>query len=290
MVSMANLLLPVDFSERSPGAAHYVRTLARHFHSRVTAMHVLPSPDYAIGGAEVGVAAVGEYFANRREQIEKDLESFVISEFGELQVKTVLFEGDPARHIVEYAHKEKVNLIVMPTHGYGPFRRFILGSVTAKVLHDADCPIWTGVHIDQAPPADQIEFNNILCAVDLGAMSRKALCWAAQFAAEYGSKLTVVHAAAPVDPGEAKYFDPGWRVSLINQAKEEVTKLQETVGTHADAVVEAGEVQKVVRNVAESIKADLVVIGRGTAAGVFGRLRANAYAIIRESPCPVVSV
>jgi hypothetical protein len=32
------------------------------------------------------------------------------------------------------------------------------------------------------------------------------------------------------------------------------------------------------------------VIGRGSAAGVYGRLRANAYTLIRQSPCPVVSV
>jgi nucleotide-binding universal stress UspA family protein len=36
--------------------------------------------------------------------------------------------------------------------------------------------------------------------------------------------------------------------------------------------------------------ANLLVIGRGSASGIFGRLRANAYSIIRESPCPVVSV
>jgi hypothetical protein len=33
-----------------------------------------------------------------------------------------------------------------------------------------------------------------------------------------------------------------------------------------------------------------VIIGRGSAAGDFGRLRTNSYAIIRQSPCPVVSV
>jgi nucleotide-binding universal stress UspA family protein len=290
MVSIGKILLPVDFSERSPGAAHYTRTLARHFNSSVHVMHVLPSPDYAVGGVEVGVAAVGEYFANRREQVAKDLSSFAESELGDLQVNTILYEGDPARHIVEYAHQEKINLIVMPTHGYGPFRRFILGSVTAKVLHDADCPVWTGVHLAESPPADQIEFRNIICAIDLGAMSKKTLCWAAQFAAEYNARLTIVHAAPPVEIGQSRYFDPAWRLALIQQAKDEIAKLQESLGSRADVVVDPGEAQKVVRAVAEEGKADVVVIGRGTSAGVFGRLRANAYAIIRESPCPVVSV
>jgi len=46
----------------------------------------------------------------------------------------------------------------------------------------------------------------------------------------------------------------------------------------------------VVCELAKRLPAELLVIGRGSAAGVFGRLRTNAYAIIRESPCAVVSV
>ena len=71
--------------------------------------------------------------------------------------------------------REQMDLIVMPTHGYGPFRRFILGSVTAKVLHDADCPVMTGVHLEEAPPIDTIAFRHVLVAVDLGPQSAPAL-------------------------------------------------------------------------------------------------------------------
>ncbi len=45
----------------------------------------------------------------------------------------VALDGDPAAESSAYAHKHAVDLVVMPTHGYGPFRRFILGSNTAKV-------------------------------------------------------------------------------------------------------------------------------------------------------------
>jgi hypothetical protein len=76
-----------------------------------------------------------------------------------LTLKGRLAESDAARacyvkRIVEFAHNNNITLIAMPTHGYGLFRRFLLGSVTAKVLHDADCPIWTGVHMEAAPPRD----------------------------------------------------------------------------------------------------------------------------------------
>ena len=46
----------------------------------------------------------------------------------------------------------------------------------------------------------------------------------------------------------------------------------------------------VVSDVASRRKADLLVIGRGRESGLLGRLRANAYAILRESPCPVVTI
>jgi len=45
-----------------------------------------------------------------------------------------------------------------------------------------------------------------------------------------------------------------------------------------------------VADVAASRRADLLVIGRGAESGLVGRLRANAYAILRESPCPVATI
>jgi nucleotide-binding universal stress UspA family protein len=165
----------------------------------------------------------------------------------------------------------------MPTHGYGPFRRFILGSNTAKVLHDADCPVWTGVHMEDAPTAPSIAVRNVLCAVDLGQQSSKTLFWAARLAQEFGARLTLLHVTA---------CGPG-----INQAaSEELRRLQGFVGSEADLETETGEPARVICAAAERLKADVLVIGRGSAAGVFGRLRTNAYAIIRQSPCPVVSV
>ena len=41
---------------------------------------------------------------------------------------------------------------------------------------------------------------------------------------------------------------------------------------------------------ARKAEADLLVIGRGADAGILGRLTGRAYSIIRQSPCPVVSV
>ena len=192
-------------------------------------------------------------------------------------MRRVVLEGDPSGSIVDFAHNEKCDLIVMPTHGYGPFRRFILGSNTAKVLHDADCPVWTGVHLEDAPSAQSISIRNVLCAVDLGPQSGKTLAWATHLAQEFGARLTLLHAMS---------CGPGSQPA----AAEELRTLLGEAGAEGEMLLETGEAAKTICDAAARLRSDVLVIGRGSAAGVFGRLRTNAYAIIRQSPCPVVSV
>src|SRR6185295_2640468 len=105
---------------------------------------------------------------------ERDLDRALQPELKDLPVKRVLVKGEPAHEIVRVAREENADLIVMPTHGYGAFRRFLLGSVTAKVLHDSACPVWTGAHVKE-PSSSDFSLRNILCAVDLSEHSRKTL-------------------------------------------------------------------------------------------------------------------
>jgi nucleotide-binding universal stress UspA family protein len=290
MVPLTRILVPVDFSERSPGAAHFARFLADHFSAEIVLLHVINSADYAIGAPELAGALLGDWNDVRKAESQKAMDSFLASEFAQSSVRKLITEGDPAVEIVRFAHDEQVNVIVLPTHGYGPFRRFILGSVTAKVLHDSDCPVLTGIHMEQAPPVDKIQFRNILCAVDLGPQSEKTLGWASCFAQEFGATLHLAHALPMLGGGQAEYFDPDWRLMLTNQAKEQLEELQQKAGTTASITLDNGDVSRVVHQAALATRADLVVIGRSSSAGILGRLRANAYAIIRESPCPVVSI
>ena len=290
MFSLAKILLPVDFSQRALGAARYAEALAKQHGAEVTMLHIIPPPHYEFASMEAGSTALAELYANRKTVIEEESRNFLVAELPDFKPKRVLLEGDPAREVVRFAHENAFDLIVMPTHGYGPFRRFVLGSVTAKVLHDADCPIWTGVHLQEAPATGEIQFKTILCAVDLGPLSEKALTWASQFAAAANAKLLVVHATPSLEGRTGEYFDPDWRVYLAKQAQERIDELQAKIGTTAEVVIDAGDAPRVVEAAAKKLNADLVVIGRGSASGVFGRLRANAYAIIRQSPCPVVSV
>jgi nucleotide-binding universal stress UspA family protein len=290
MFPLAKILVPVDFSERCLGAARYAEALASHFQSEVSLVHVLEPLRYDFGPLEFSGAVVSEVVASRNAQARQQLDTFLARELEGVSVRRVLLEGDPAQRVVEYAHGEQVGLIAMPTHGYGPFRRFILGSVTAKVLHDADCPVLTGVHMDAPPGSHDIAFRTIVCAVDLGPQSRKTLAWASRMASEFSARLLLAHAIPCIEARPGEYFDQGLGAEVFKGAREELEKLEEGMHAPAEIVVEGGDPPRVICQVASSNQADLLVIGRGSAAGLFGRLRTNAYAIIRESPCPVVSV
>jgi nucleotide-binding universal stress UspA family protein len=262
-MKIQKILFPVDFSDRSRGAVNFVEEFVGRFQAELTLLHIVEPFTYN---------DTMDKEADRRKQ----LDSFLPSDFDYFKVKRVLLRGDPALQIVDYARSDASDLIMLSTHGYGPYRRFLLGSVTAKVLHDADCPVWTGSHLEQTPPIEKIAIRNILCAVDLDSQGLKTLQWAASLAAEFQAHLSLLH----VIP------EPGADVHVRNALAE----MQRQAATKASVLLEQGDIPDHVERIAARKPADLVLIGRSSDAGVFGRLRKNSYAIIRQTPCPVISV
>jgi nucleotide-binding universal stress UspA family protein len=105
-----------------------------------------------------------------------------------------------------------------------------------------------------------------------------------------GAKLTLVHATPPLGGRTGEFFDPQGRLDLIAQAQCDLEALQNDVGSRADVLVTDGEPGTVISTAAREVNANLVVIGRSAHSGLLGRLRTHAYAILRQSPCPGVSV
>lgn len=281
MLNLKKILLPVDFSEHGAGAARYAGALARHFRAQLTLLHVNPT---TAGAREFSGPIDTGWITALESQRRRDLDTYQATEFRDVALLRVVLTGDPAHLIVEHAHAGKTDLIVMPTRGYGLFRRFLLGSVAAKVLHDADCPVWTGVHMEVTAPANGKVINHILCAIDNGPSSERVLDWAWNFAGEFNAVITVVHAAR--DFPEA-VFDPDWQTGIAEEARKRVQCFFSKTGARGEIVIEPGEPARVVDAAATRLHADLVVIGRNPAAG---RRRLHTYSIIQDSPCPAVSV
>jgi nucleotide-binding universal stress UspA family protein len=235
---------------------------------------------------------LGELYPDRVELAEDELESFAAAELHGLKTKRIVLPGDPASTIVQYARTAHVGLIVMPTHGYGPFRRFVLGSTTAKVLHDSDTPVFTGAHLEESQPTGGVKFDTVVCAVDFTEQCKTALAWAAEFAGLFGSRLYALH-AVPVASGQGGQEEPAnseWGSAVQMTAASRLKELLREAGADAVPIITGGEAVHAVCRQLTELQADLLVIGRSSSSGLLGRLRTNAYALIRESHCPVVSV
>ena len=140
MVQFSKILIPIDFSERCLGAARFAIPLAERFHSEITFLHVQPPPEYD-----------SEENAERETRVEKQLRDFLCAAFTHLDVKRILRVGpDVALEIVQYACEQQSDLIMMPTHGYGVFRRLDLFLVFRRPLGGVERAILPAACYQQA--------------------------------------------------------------------------------------------------------------------------------------------
>jgi nucleotide-binding universal stress UspA family protein len=288
---MKKILLPVALPSTALSVVHQTAFLARHFQCEILLLHVVTSLNYPAGVLESGHGLTEQdLHAAIIKRAQQELDLALRRELDGIAVRRLLLRGDPAREIVRTAQDEKVSLIMMSTRGPGAFYRFLLGSVTAKVLHDSDCPVWTDAQWEEAPTRE-FAIRNVLCAVDLGPRSRNTVSRAAQIAAKFGARLTLVHITPGVEiygPGGLQVL-PEWKETLVGYAAREIAKLQQDVGTKAEVIIDSGGVHKLLNRAAEQVNGDLLVIGHLPASGHLGDNH-SGYAIVRESHIPVVSV
>jgi len=290
MISFQRILFPVDFSPQSSAAAPFVKTMALRFRSDVTLLHVVEVPPYWYGTPEAGAYDAVIDISSMLEDRRSTLQSYLTDELEGISVQRCVQSGDPALHITQYARQKKAGLIMMPTHGYGPFRSLLLGSVTAKVLHDAECPVWTTAHASEIATNAGEPWRQFICAVDDDPRDVPLVRWAAEIASGQGAQLRLVHAVTGFEEEPGDGANDPLREFLFGVARERIDKMQAEAGTKLDLCIAAGAPAKVVHEFATRHAAALVLVGRGKIQKHFGRLRSNAYAIVRDAPCPVISM
>jgi nucleotide-binding universal stress UspA family protein len=281
MLPFRTILFPVDYSAACRALIPHVKDAVQHFSARLTLVHAfgpegLTFFDMPVEGA--GLTIKVRHFEEQR------LKEFAQEAFPGVQVDCFAELGEPGTVIQEVLERQGADLIMLSTHGRGPIRRMMLGSVAAKILHDANCAVWTTAHQIQAG-----EYRSIVCAVDETPESASIITAGAALAKSYGAKLAVVHVFSlppvSVEMDYATVRAELWQASA--------TRLRETL---ADLKIEA-EHAVIEGGVAEALHewmgkrgVDLLVTGRGRADDGLGRVWSSLYSIVRESPCPVLSI
>jgi len=286
-MKFSNILYPIDFSERCRAVAPLVEKAAKRDGAALTLVNFVEIPALWYGTMEapcnpdVNIAGLVEEAGQRLKCFAKDF-------FPGMQPKMIVEEGDPGSCIVEMARESGIDLIMMPTRGRGRFRAALLGSVTAKVLHDAESPVWTAAHAEK-PEAQGAEWRNVVCAIDTTPEALRLVRYAAEIASAAagsgGAAVHLVHALPPAtETRPEKYLNRDFEAFLKDSARQAIDAMQKQAGTDFPLCLEAGNVSSIVASAAREHKADLVLIGRGALPHFGGRLRTHVYAIIRDAP------
>jgi len=288
MLPFRQVLFPVDYSEPCRAVVPYVRDMIRHFSAGLTLVHASGLGLEALGYNDLAMADPGRREESRACE-EKRLREWAKEMFPGQHVESIAEEGEPASVIHRVVQHQGADLVMLPTHGRGRVRRFLLGSVTAKLLHDLTTVVWTGVHSALAEHQPGVPYRSIVCALENDKEAEAVLRSAAAFAASYGAQLSLVH-AVETPPGAWDVDFAPYKKDLMDASERWLWEIKRTLGLDIPHSIIDASIPNGIRQAAVDKKADLVIIGRGHALGAFSRMWSRLYPIVRESPCPVLSI
>lgn len=142
MFNVKNILLPTDFSNISLSAAEYAVDMAEEYNAKIHLLHVLEKtpPILAIRSLDLSREKIID-------SIEKDANEHLnecfekISKLKKVDIKPVLKKGIDYEEIIKYAENNKIDVIVIATHGRTGILHTLLGSVAEKVIRYSKTPV-----------------------------------------------------------------------------------------------------------------------------------------------------
>lgn len=142
-MKVEKILFPTDFSEGSYNALHYAVDLSRHYNSKLYILHVIHDI-FKTTDSYVPHISADEIYKEIFEWAQKEMERCCIEEIrGMTNTEKIVLRGVPFEEIINFAAKEKADMIVMGTYGKAGLERFIFGSTAEKVVRRAPCPVMT---------------------------------------------------------------------------------------------------------------------------------------------------
>lgn len=286
MLPFRRILFPVDYSDACNRVVPHVREMAGHFGASITLVHACgPVTATYLEPPMGGLDLASQVKAYEEERLENFARQYLDPSVGR-----VVALGEPGTVIHDVVRHQGTDLVMMPTHGGGPLRRLLLGSVTTKVLHDVSAAVWTttAAALDRHKAGP---YRSILCALELapGDESSAVVVAGSALAKSYGASLRLVHVVTtPRSTFEVDYAP--FLKDLMNAADAQLRQLKAELHVEVAHQILEGNVAEGVRRAAEEASADLIVVGRGHAQGTISRVWSDLYGVVREAPCPVLSI
>ena len=185
------ILCPLDLSGTSRTVLEWANLFAEAFQAKLDLLHTeWPEyPPYFLPSQEVELESESE---QRRKTMTEEVSKLARETLGKsVSFEIAILEGYPVEAILARASSEKVDMIVMGSHGRSGFSRLRLGSVAESVVRATTiATLVTRAHADAKPA----KIERVLCPVSPTKTSHKGLKLAAEVAETFRAQLFVLHA------------------------------------------------------------------------------------------------
>ena len=272
------ILMATDFSQPADQALKTAIAISQLFGSKLFLVHA------ATRDAYVPMESLHENLKAAREQANE----LISSEPGlrELEPKVTVAYADARGLIDQVAGEEKIDLIVVGSHGASGLERLALGSVAEATLHQAKCPV---LIVGPNCSADPNPFRSIVFATDLTTTGLRGAQYAAGLAERFHADLTFLHvmshkAAARIIVEIEVIQD------RITQQLRELFPPDVERYCKAKVRLEEGKAAETIVAVAESERASLIVVGLRDHVLSDHAPWSTLSHVIREVKCPVLGV
>lgn len=287
LVSLQNILVATDFSPCSKMALTYAAALARQEKARMFLAHVVPLEPLSPIPMDAGPGTFENLAHDARTLMKKEC---VRPELAGIEFRSLIEHGDFWPAIDTLIHDQKIDLVVVGTHGREGVSKLLMGSTAEEVFRRAACPVITvGPHVT-GDCLHEGRLHRVLFATDFSAASLHALPHAAMLAMEHLAPVTFLHVLASAVP-DAEFVATNFVERELDEAR---TQLSEMVpkGIRADIVVEVGIPAEIIARVARAQNASLIAMGvhRQSVFAATHLPWSTAHRVVCEAPCPVLTV
>ena len=276
-ISYNRILFATDFSKYSQAALPYALSIAKKYGSTLYVAHVLSdarSP--SLGQGPMGTA---------KEEAERAMAK-VIASLPKVPHEARLLTGDVWLALSELIESEKMELVVLGSHGHSGICRLVLGSVAEQVFRRAPCPVLTVGPSDSVDPKNVAEIHEILYATDLTPESLAAAPYAISLAEENQAHLSLLYVI--------EHEEPGITPDRFERQLYALIPYRTSLKCQPTALVKYGSPAKQIVDCARGKAADLIVLGlRSIEHHPVAATHApwdKAQTIVTQSHCPVLTV
>lgn len=316
------IMCAIDFSDFTHSILTYGKALASEYESKLYLCHIVqgalmvsnhmtPYLDYA--GIET------ERIQQSRNKLEKMTKAVGID------CEILISSGHPADEINQIARENDVDMVIAATHGGAGFKRFMIGSVTNRLMKILSCPLLV-LHSTEKPLISEInggiKLNRILVGCDFSSDSKLAFDYALSLAQEFQTQLYLAHVSKPVDEtaltqadyhkiqaGELTNWSRSEYMDLQKAVSDEAWQKKSTLLSHIEnqllsmvpddcrhfctpvTILLEGQPYKELINYAENKEVDMIVLGiRGHSLFEQFWVGSTTDRVISHASCPVLAV